>query len=131
MKSSRTLSHVCNIAGRHSAMSDLAAGGAAVPIAPMQHAKRRWAAGRDALTAAILLLPSVLLLLAFTYWPLVEVTWRSLNQARFGQPPSLGLGNYARMLTDPHFARAATNNARPLSRASRPLLRLGRHQLAW
>jgi sn-glycerol 3-phosphate transport system permease protein len=58
-----------------------------------------------------LLLPSVVLLGAFTYWPIVQVAWRSLNQARFGQLPQLGLGNYARMFADPHFAQAASNNA--------------------
>ena len=58
-----------------------------------------------------LLLPSVVLLGAFTYWPIVEVAWRSLDQARFGQAPRLGLGNYARMFADPHFAKAAANNA--------------------
>jgi sn-glycerol 3-phosphate transport system permease protein len=58
-----------------------------------------------------LLLPSLVLLAAFTYWPIVEVAWRSLNQARFGQLPQLGLGNYARMFADPHFAQAASNNA--------------------
>ena len=58
-----------------------------------------------------LLLPSVLLLGAFTYRPIVEVAWRSLDQARFGQAPRLGLGNYVRMFADPHFAKAAANNA--------------------
>jgi sn-glycerol 3-phosphate transport system permease protein len=58
-----------------------------------------------------LLLPSVVLLGAFTYWPIVQVAWRSLNQARFGQLPQLGLGNYARMFADPHFAQAASSNA--------------------
>ncbi len=58
-----------------------------------------------------LLLPSVVLLGAFTYWPIVEVAWRSLDQARFGQAPRLGLGNYVRMFADPHFAKAAANNA--------------------
>ncbi len=62
-------------------------------------------------TAFWLLLPSVALLAAFTYWPIVQVTLRSLNQARFGQAPQPGFGNYARMFADPHFVQAAWNNA--------------------
>jgi sn-glycerol 3-phosphate transport system permease protein len=62
-------------------------------------------------SAAILLLPSLVLLVAFTYWPIAEVAWRSLNQARFGQAPALGFGNYTRMLSDTHFVQAASNNA--------------------
>ena len=68
-------------------------------------------AGREVRLSVLLLLPSVVLLALFTYWPLVEVTWQSLNQARFGQGASLGVGNYARMFADPHFAKAAINNA--------------------
>ena len=66
---------------------------------------------REERTALLLLLPSALLLAAFTYWPLAQVAWRSLEQARFGQPEQLGFGNYARMFADPHFSRAALNNA--------------------
>ena len=73
--------------------------------------RTRRAFGRDGWAALRLLLPSVVLLAAFTYWPVVQVLWRSLEQARFGQVPQLGLGNYARMFADPHFARAAGNNA--------------------
>ena len=66
---------------------------------------------RQTRAALLLLLPSLLLLAAFTYWPLVEVAWRSLDQSRPGQPVQFGFGNYARMFADPHFARAASNNA--------------------
>ena len=61
--------------------------------------------------AALLLLPSLILLGAFTYWPVVQVVLRSLDQSRFRQVRQLGFGNYSRMLADPHFARAVTNNA--------------------
>ena len=67
-------------------------------------------AGSDGRAAFWLLLPSLLPLAAFTYWPVVQVVWRSLDQARFGQPRTLGMGNYVRMLADPHFAHAAVNN---------------------
>ena len=74
-------------------------------------ASRRLAVGRSERTAFWLLLPSALLLGAFTYWPVVQVVWRSLNQARFRQPAQFGLGNYARMFADSHFSQAAGNNA--------------------
>jgi sn-glycerol 3-phosphate transport system permease protein len=61
--------------------------------------------------AALLLLPSFVLLGSFTYWPLVKVTWRSLDQAQLAQASSFGLGNYRRLFHDPHFAHAAANNA--------------------
>ncbi len=67
--------------------------------------------GHQTRTALILLLPSLLLLAAFTYWPLLEVTWRSLDQGRPGQAQQFGAGNYLRMFADPHFAHAARNNA--------------------
>ena len=79
----------------------------AVPLRPV----RRWPITASESAALWLLLPSVMLLIAFTYWPIVQVLLRSLDQARFGQLPQLGLGNYARMFADPHFARAAGNNA--------------------
>ena len=66
---------------------------------------------RDEPAAFWLLLPSLLLLAAFTYWPVLQVLWRSLMEARFGQAPRFGFGNYARMIADPHFAHAAANNA--------------------
>lgn len=65
----------------------------------------------DASAAVLLLLPSAVLLAAFTYWPVVQVIGRSLEQARYGQAYQIGLGNYMRMFADPHFARAAGNNA--------------------
>ena len=83
----------------------------AIPVVQAPAAPWRLSSRRDERAAFVLLLPSVLLLAAFTYWPMVDVAWRSLDQARFGQPPQLGLGNYLRMLADPHFARAAGNNA--------------------
>ena len=79
-------------------------------VQPLRGRTRRfW--DSDTRAAFWLLLPSALLLAAFTYWPMVEVVWRSLDQARFGQPPALGMGNYVRMLADPHFSHAALNNA--------------------
>jgi len=65
----------------------------------------------DAMTAWLLLGPSLVFLAGFTYWPLLQVTARSLLQQRYGQAGSIGLDNYARLFTDPHFSHAALNNA--------------------
>lgn len=69
--------------------------------------RRDWAAER---TALVLLAPSLVLLAAFTYWPVVGVTLRSLDEHRLGGGFRFGFGNYARMLADPHFHQAALNN---------------------
>ena len=93
-------------------MLDATAGATAASLPPIhRHGAIRSRAGRETRLAAWLLLPSVVLLAAFTYWPMVQVTWRSFEQARFSEPASFGAGNYARMFADPHFARAAWNNA--------------------
>ncbi len=86
----------------------------AAPPAPVPAKPHRQLQPRnqpEAMAALWLLLPSLLLLLAFTYWPLLEVTLRSLDPARPGQPSQFGLGNYLRMFADPHFGHAARNNA--------------------
>ena len=73
--------------------------------------KRRRDGHAETRAALWLLLPSVVLLAAFTYWPILQVAVRSLDQARFGQAPQAGFGNYLRMFADPHFVQAASNNA--------------------
>jgi sn-glycerol 3-phosphate transport system permease protein len=65
----------------------------------------------DAAAALLLLGPSLVFLAGFTYWPLIQVTLRSLVQQRYGQSASFGLDNYARLFADPHFSHAALNNA--------------------
>jgi sn-glycerol 3-phosphate transport system permease protein len=49
-------------------------------------------------------------LIAFTYWPIVRVLAESFVVGRFADHQA-GLGNYQRLFADPHFARAAWNNA--------------------
>jgi sn-glycerol 3-phosphate transport system permease protein len=66
----------------------------------------KWPAG---MLAAVLLMPSLIFLAAFTYWPVIGVLLRSLLQQRFGQSASYGLDNFARLLDDPHFATAVQN----------------------
>jgi sn-glycerol 3-phosphate transport system permease protein len=63
------------------------------------------------LPAAVLLLPSLVFLAAFTYWPIARVLFESFHVGRFGGDTGLGLGNYRRLFADPHFAEAAWNNA--------------------
>jgi sn-glycerol 3-phosphate transport system permease protein len=58
-----------------------------------------------------LLAPALLFLAAFTYWPLLCVFGESLMVGRFAGQHALGLDNYRRVFADPHFARAAWNNA--------------------
>jgi sn-glycerol 3-phosphate transport system permease protein len=81
-------------------------------IATVARAPRRrtrsWSSGA---VAGLLLAPSLVFLVAFTYWPIVQVTLRSLTQQQFGQTASWGFGNFARLFADPHFANAAWNSA--------------------
>jgi sn-glycerol 3-phosphate transport system permease protein len=58
-----------------------------------------------------LLAPALLFLAAFTYWPLLRVLGDSLTAGRFAGQHSISLDNYRRLFADPHFARAAWNNA--------------------
>lgn len=63
------------------------------------------------LPAAALLAPSLVFLIAFTYWPVARVLADSFVTGRFATAHGLGLDNYRRLFADPHFARAAWNNA--------------------
>jgi sn-glycerol 3-phosphate transport system permease protein len=58
-----------------------------------------------------LLAPAIVFLAAFTYWPMVRVLGESFIVGRFADQHAIGLDNYARLFADPHFARAAWNNA--------------------
>jgi sn-glycerol 3-phosphate transport system permease protein len=68
-----------------------------------QRARARW------LPAAALLAPSLVFLIAFTYWPIARVLGESFVVGRFADH-QIGLGNYQRLFADPHFSRAAWNN---------------------
>jgi sn-glycerol 3-phosphate transport system permease protein len=72
--------------------------------------RRAVSINRHLLPALLLLAPSLVLLLAFTYWPVLQVLWRSLIVQRFGNEAAWGLDNYRRLFADPHFAGAALNN---------------------
>jgi sn-glycerol 3-phosphate transport system permease protein len=62
-------------------------------------------------TAGLLLAPSLLFLVAFTYWPIVQVGLRSLTEQRFGQAARWGFGNFVRLFADANFVTAGTNSA--------------------
>lgn len=65
---------------------------------------------RSGATAAYALLaPSLLFLLTFTYWPVLLVLVRSVQDRQFGQRMSWGLGNFGRLFADSHFVQAAYN----------------------
>jgi len=82
-------------------VSDLAL---SLRLATPRHTARRRGTG-----AFWLLLPSLVLLAAFTYWPIVQVAWRSLVVQRFGTAGAYGLGNYARLIADRAFGQAVGN----------------------
>ena len=82
---------------------------AALPLPAIVSAprRRRWSGS----SALVLLLPSLVLLAAFTYWPIFQVTARALLVQRFGTVGTVGLGNFVRLLSDPAFGQAAANTA--------------------
>ena len=62
--------------------------------------------------AWLLLMPAMLVLMAFTHWPLIGTLWHSFQSTPKGGRPAVwvGLGNYQVMLDDPVFWKALTNN---------------------
>src|SRR6185369_11182205 len=60
----------------------------------------------------ILLAPSLLLLAAFTYLPIVRLAWESLHDKPHGTRETLwvGLGNYSALFADKAFAQSVINN---------------------
>jgi sn-glycerol 3-phosphate transport system permease protein len=58
----------------------------------------------------LLLTPSAVFLVGFTYWPVLRVLAGSFTVHGFGTAPHAGLSNYTRLFADPHFFRAVTNN---------------------
>ena len=60
----------------------------------------------------LLLLPSLLFLMTFTYYPMVLVIWNSLFYKTLGDKEEIfvGFGNYARMFADERFHAAVVNN---------------------
>ncbi|MEO7055199.1 MAG: sugar ABC transporter permease, partial [Caldimonas sp.] len=66
----------------------------------------------DRVTAWLLLLPAMVLLLAFTHWPALATIWSSFfSTPKKGRPSHFdGLGNYRSMVEDEVFWKALWNN---------------------
>ncbi len=80
---------------------------ASLPIAaspPARSLVGRRRRGARTLLPFLLLTPSLVWLLAFTYWPLVQVLVRSFWANGWSA------GNYARLFADAHFTQAVANN---------------------
>ncbi|TPG23047.1 carbohydrate ABC transporter permease [Variovorax guangxiensis] len=62
--------------------------------------------------AWLLLMPAMLVLLAFTHWPVIGTLWHSFQSTPKGGRPAVwvGMENYQVMLDDPVFWKALTNN---------------------
>ena len=75
------------------------------PVAARSRLRRRLALAPYALLA-----PSGVFLLAFTYWPVLQVAASSLVVRTFGGAAHWGVGNYVRLLADSHFGTAVVNN---------------------
>lgn len=71
---------------------------------PVRVARRRW-------LGLVLLVPSLVFLVLFTYWPVAQVVWQSLTVAERGSVRFVGLGNYGALFADGAFRRALANNA--------------------
>ncbi len=61
--------------------------------------------------AWLLLAPSLVPLVLFTYGPVVQVMTQSFQIRRFGQPMAYGAGNYVALAADERFRRALGNTA--------------------
>ncbi len=62
--------------------------------------------------ALLLLAPSLVLLAAFTYWPVVQVLWESVHVKANARAPAVfsGADNYRAILADAAFRKALFNN---------------------
>jgi sn-glycerol 3-phosphate transport system permease protein len=67
---------------------------------------------RETVHAYLLLMPAVVLLVAFTHWPAIQTLIDSLYATPHGSRPApfIGLGNYAALRDDPVFWQALRNN---------------------
>ncbi|MDA3888566.1 MAG: sugar ABC transporter permease [Allgaiera sp.] len=80
-------------------------------VLPARRARRRSARGR-VFPALALLAPSLVFLILFTYWPMLQSLIQSLSIQSFGSTQTtFGFGNFQRLFADPGFRQAAVNNA--------------------
>ena len=92
---------------RGRSVSEAAILGHTVRADPTARPRRR--AWRHA-PAYLLLAPSAVFLIAFTYWPILHVLADSFAERRFRGVAHAGWGNYARLFADPRFGHAVLNN---------------------
>jgi sn-glycerol 3-phosphate transport system permease protein len=76
---------------------------------PSQVTSARFHVGSH-LTAYLLLAPSAVFLIGFTYWPVLWVLAGSFTVRGFRGATNPGFTNYTRLVADPHFLQAVTNN---------------------
>jgi len=75
------------------------------------HTRLRSGSAPQAVYAWLMLLPALVLLAAFTYWPIAASLWQSLHTSAPGLPPSFsGLEQLQGLLQDPVFRQALRNN---------------------
>ncbi|WP_066739576.1 carbohydrate ABC transporter permease [Cupriavidus sp. D384] len=73
--------------------------------------KARIPSSGHAAQAWLMLLPALVLLAAFTYWPIVGSLWHSVQMQAPGIPPAFaGFDNFAALMDDPVFRQAVRNN---------------------
>ncbi|MWL90176.1 carbohydrate ABC transporter permease [Cupriavidus sp. SW-Y-13] len=66
---------------------------------------------RQAAQAWLLLLPALVLLAAFTYWPIAGSFWHSIHTQAPGIPPAFsGMEQFQALMDDPVFRQAVRNN---------------------
>jgi len=84
----------------------------APPFAAAQQKRRSRARLARRAWPYLLLAPSLLLLVAFTYLPIVRVAWESLHDKTHGATTTLfvGLRNYSDLFADKAFVQAVINN---------------------
>jgi sn-glycerol 3-phosphate transport system permease protein len=81
-----------------------------LPVTTPATRRRARNRARPGLIAYALLLPSAVFLLAFTYWPVVQVIQTSLTVKGFRGAAHWGFDNYTRLFADQHFSTAVVNN---------------------
>jgi sn-glycerol 3-phosphate transport system permease protein len=93
-------------------VADITAGGVVSKHVPAARAGRRRRRSQGTLAAYVLLFPSLFTLALFTYVPVLQVAWDSLNVRRSpGHTPTFGgTRNFEAVFADPAFRKALLNN---------------------
>ena len=91
-------------------MTSIATEAPSLAVSRQPRRARRARVGRS--LPYLLLAPSLLLLAAFTYLPIVRVLWDSLHDKVHGARTThfVGLDNYSRLFADKAFIQSVVNN---------------------